>query len=83
MAAVEISIHYGTIARIKTYLSASFAHVRLLTGVDTLMDCQGRTLNELFATVGIITDVRADTAVNTFCRCQCAAFPCCGPSFLP
>jgi hypothetical protein len=56
------------------YLAAAFAHVRLLASVDALVDCQGRTLDELLAAVGVIAHVRADSAVDAFCGRQCDAF---------
>jgi hypothetical protein len=48
------------------YLSAALAHVRLLAGVDALMDSQSRSLDELLTAVGILTHVRADATVDTF-----------------
>jgi hypothetical protein len=51
-----------------TYLATTLAHVRLLAGVDTLMNRQCRSLNKLLAAVLKITHVRADTAVNAFYR---------------
>jgi hypothetical protein len=53
------------------YLSATLAHVRLLTGVDALVHSQGGALDELLATVGVVAHVRTDAAVNAFCGSQC------------
>lgn len=61
-------------AKKNSYLAASLTHVGLLASVNTLMNGQGRTLNELLAAVWVIANMRADAAVDTFCRCQCAAF---------
>lgn len=47
-------------------LSTSLAHVRLLTSVDTEMDCQGRALDELLLAASILTDMRADARMYTF-----------------
>lgn len=40
--------------------------MRLLASVNTLMNGQGRTLDELFAAIGVVADVRSDSSVNTF-----------------
>ena len=37
----------------------------------SLMDGQGRTLNELLTAVGVVAHVRTDTTVNAFWRSQC------------
>lgn len=58
----------------EAYLSTSLAHVRLLSRVDALVDCQSGTLNELLAAIGEVAYVRTDATVNTFCRSQCTAF---------
>jgi hypothetical protein len=57
-----------------TYLATSLAHVRLLAGVDALVHGEGGALDELLAAVRVVAHVRADAAVDTFCRCQCIAF---------
>ena len=46
--------------------------MRLLASVDTLVDRQGGTLDELLAAVGVVADMRADAAVDTFCECVSA-----------
>ena len=51
---------------IHPYLSTALTHVRLLSGVNTLMDCQRRTLDELLAAVRVIAHVWAYTTVDTF-----------------
>jgi hypothetical protein len=56
----------GTRDARRTYLSTSLAHVGLLASVDTLMDGQGRALDELLPAVGVIAHVRTDPAVDTF-----------------
>jgi len=67
-----------------TYLSAALTHVRLLAGVDTLVNSQSRPLDELLAAVGILAHVRTDTAMNALCRIvSVTTFCCCGPSSLP
>lgn len=53
--------------RVFTNLGASLAVVGLLAGMNTLMHGQGRSLDELLATFGPVTDVWSDTAVNTLC----------------
>lgn len=53
------------------YLAASLTHMGFLTRVDTLMDCQGRALDELLAAVGVVAHVRTDPAVDTFWGSQC------------
>ena len=50
------------------YLATSLAHMRLLAGMDSLMDSQGRTLDELLVTTRMITYMRSHTTVNTFCH---------------
>lgn len=65
------------------YLSAALAHVRLLAGVDTLMDSQGRTLNELLATGRIVADVGTNAAMDAFYESQCDAFDVAAQAFLP
>ena len=55
-----------------TYLSTTLTHVRLLAGVDALMDGQRGSLDELLAAVGVVANVRADAAVDTFCECVSA-----------
>jgi len=55
-----------------THLSAALAHVRLLAGVDALVDRQRGPLDELLAAVGEVAHVRADATVNPLCEaCQC------------
>ena len=49
------------------YLSALFAHVRLLSGVNTSVDCKGGALDELLAASFEIADVWPDAAVNALC----------------
>jgi hypothetical protein len=67
-----------------TYLSAALTHVRLLAGVNTLVNRQSRPLNKLFAAVGILAHVRTDAAMDAFCRIvSVTTFWCCGPSSLP
>jgi hypothetical protein len=50
----------------KTYLSTTFAHVRLLASVNAGVHCQSTALNELLATTRMVADVWADTAVDAF-----------------
>jgi hypothetical protein len=50
------------------YLATSLAHMGLLASVHSLMDGQGRTLNELLVATRMITDVRSDTTVDSFYR---------------
>ena len=38
----------------------------LLASVHALVDSEGRTLDELFATPRIVTDMRSNTAVDAF-----------------
>jgi len=40
--------------------------MRLFPSVDSLMNGQGGTLDELLATSRVVTDVGTDTAVDTF-----------------
>lgn len=40
--------------------------VRLLTCVDSLMDSQGRSLNELLSTARPVANVRSNTTVDAF-----------------
>jgi hypothetical protein len=54
-------------------LSTSLTHMRLLASVDTLVDRQGGTLDELLAAVGVIANMRADAAVDTFMTCEVTA----------
>lgn len=54
----------GRRAMESSYLAATFAHVRLLAGVHTLMDGQGRPLDKLLAAVGVLADVRTNAAVD-------------------
>ena len=56
----------------RAYLSTTLTHVRLLASVDTLVDRQGGTLDELLAAVGVVANMRADAAVDTFCECVSA-----------
>ena len=43
--------------------------------MNTLVNCQSRALDELLTAVGVVAHVRADTAVDTFCRrCVSALF---------
>lgn len=48
------------------HLSASLAHVRLLSGVNTHVHRQGGPLNELLTAVGVIAHVGTNTAVYPF-----------------
>jgi uncharacterized membrane protein len=50
----------------QAYLGTGLAVVRLLAGVHALVDGQSGTLNELLATVRVVTDVRSVSCVNTF-----------------
>lgn len=50
-----------------TDLAASLALMGLLAGVDTLMNRQGRPLDELFVAAWEFTYVRTNTTVDTFC----------------
>ena len=52
----------------RTYLSTTLTHVRLLAGVDALVDSQCGSLDELLAAVGVVAHVGADATVDTFCR---------------
>jgi hypothetical protein len=54
-------------------LGTGLAVVRLLAGVHALVDGQSGTLNELLATVRVVTDVRSVSCVNTFVTCQVTA----------
>lgn len=38
----------------------------LLACVDTLMDCESRSLDELLATVGIVANVGTNAAMDAF-----------------
>lgn len=40
--------------------------MRLLASVNTLMNSQGRTLDELFAAIRVVADMRSDSSMNTF-----------------
>ncbi len=51
---------------ISAYLAASLAHVWFLSGMDSHMHSQGRSLNELFATARKVASVGSDTTVNAF-----------------
>lgn len=68
--AIDGNVSYGSLVSrdAPTYLSASFTLVRLLSRVYALMDCEGRTLNELLSAIRVITDMRPDAAVDTFYR---------------
>ena len=55
------------------YLAASLAHVRFFTGVDASMDCQCRSLDELLVTPWMVTDVRPDTTMYSFCTITLAS----------
>lgn len=46
-------------------LSTTLTHVRLLSSVDTLVDGQGRPLDELLAAVGVVADMRPHSGVNS------------------
>lgn len=50
-----------------TYLGTSLAVVRLLASVHSLVDSQGRSLNEHLSAAGPVADVRSDTAVDALC----------------
>lgn len=54
--------------RFVTNLAATLTHVRLLASVHTLVNGQSRSLDELLTAVGVVADVRADTAVDPLCR---------------
>jgi hypothetical protein len=45
--------------------------MRLLAGVDTLVDRQRRPLDELLSAVGVVAHVGADATVDPFYCCQC------------
>lgn len=48
-------------------LSATLALVGFLAGMHTLVDGQGRSLDELFPTSRVIANVGTDSAVNALC----------------
>lgn len=50
-----------------THLPTALTHVRLLARVNTRMDSQSGTLNELLATPWMLADVRPYTAVDSLC----------------
>ena len=52
-------------AVLASYLSAALTHVRLLASVNTLMNSESRTLNELLSAVGILAHVRPDSTMDT------------------
>lgn len=43
----------------------------LLAGVDSLVNSQGRSLDELLVALGVVADMRPDTCVNTLCESTC------------
>jgi hypothetical protein len=45
--------------------------MRLLAGVDALVDRQRRPLDELLPAVGVVAHVGTNAAVDPFCCCQC------------
>lgn len=51
-----------------TYLGAGLAMMRLLACVNSLMDSQGRSLDELFSTAGPVANVRSNTTVDALCK---------------
>lgn len=51
----------------ETYLATLLAHVGLFSGVNTLVDGQGRALDEHLATVGIVAGMRPMTSVDALC----------------
>lgn len=59
--------------RVTEWLAASFAHVRLLASVDTLMDGQSRALNELLAAVGVVAHMGTDAAMDALMTCEVTA----------
>jgi hypothetical protein len=63
----------GKRAAVTEGLGTSFAMVRLLACVDSLMHSQGRSLNKLLATRGPVTDVGSNTTVNAFMTSKIAA----------
>jgi len=74
---IGVRAFVGTLARVDStmacqgtavakWLAAAFTHVRFLSRVNSLMNSEGRTLDELLATVGEVADVRANTAMNAF-----------------
>lgn len=47
------------------HLSTTLTHVRLLSSVDSLVDGQGRPLDELLAAVGVVADMRPHSGVDS------------------
>lgn len=52
--------------RLEAYLAATLTHVGLLARVDTLMNRQGRALDELLPAVGVLAHMRTDATVDAF-----------------
>jgi len=52
----------------RTNLATTFAHMRLFTSMNTLMDGQSGSLNELFPTVWKVANVRPNATVDSFYR---------------
>lgn len=50
-----------------TNLGTSFAMVRLLSCVHAFVNSQGRSLDKLLATSRIITNMRSEAGVDSFC----------------
>lgn len=49
------------------YFTTFFAHMRLFARVNSSMNSQRRTLDELLFAARVIAHVRTDTSVDTFC----------------
>lgn len=60
--------HASLLYRLRAYLATALAHVRFLTGVDPLVDCQSGPLDELLAAVREVADVRPDATVDALWR---------------
>lgn len=50
-----------------SYLSTVFAHVRLLSSVNTLMHSQGRPLDELLSTARVVANVWSNSCMYSLC----------------
>jgi hypothetical protein len=53
------------------YLGARLTMMRLLAGVHSLVNSKGRSLDELLVALGIVTDMRSDSCMDTFCVQAC------------
>lgn len=51
----------------RTHLAATFTHVWLLSSVHSLMDGKSGTLDELFAAVWVVADMRPHSSVDALC----------------